>query len=283
VVARHAGISFCYVVTADHVARELEQAHEPIAKLNDDQERGYHYRLDTPWHRHPSDSSADVAVTRFSPAWAVKQKPFARFPHIPTWLFVRDNELHPTRGQIGIGDEVFIIGLFTHVSGEDSNTPICRVGNVAMLPRERVYTGPDYGYMDAMLIETRSVGGISGAPVFVRGTHEVRAISNFATIGSENLKMGDLDPKGVASSSGYSLLGVAHGHWDISADDVNAPNPTFVRNGLNVGIGIVTPARKIIETLDQPTLLREREEVAEEANKRKATGLQDAVGTQEPP
>jgi hypothetical protein len=294
VVVEKAGIAFCYLVTADHVARELERAKEPIVKLNDGDGLGYHYRLKTPltldlqgkarnipaWYRHPSDDSADIAVTNFLPSWATDWKPFKPLPYVPTSMFIRDDELHPVRGTVGIGDEVFMTGLFTHVAGEDSNTPICRVGNVAMLPRDRIYTGSSYGYMEAFLIETRSIGGISGAPVFVRGTHEVKAVSNLEHF--DNWKMIDLDAKGVAPSSVYSLLGIAHGHWNIRPDDISAPNFSFVRSSLNVGIGIVTPARKIMETLNHPSLVAEREDVAKEVAKKKRSAVQDSADAEEP-
>jgi hypothetical protein len=39
---------------------------------------------------------------------------------------------------IGIGDDVFITGLFSFVAGVDKNLPVVRTGNLAMVPSERV-------------------------------------------------------------------------------------------------------------------------------------------------
>jgi hypothetical protein len=63
-----------------------------------------------------------------------------------------------------LGEEIFIVGTFIGRVGERRNIPIVRVGNVAALPVEPIdYASPrDPAY----LIETRSLGGISGSPVF---------------------------------------------------------------------------------------------------------------------
>jgi hypothetical protein len=54
--------------------------------------------------------------------------------------------------KIGLGDEVFVVGLFRSHYGLQRNIPIIRVGNISMLKGEPVFT--DYcGYTDAYLIE----------------------------------------------------------------------------------------------------------------------------------
>ena len=42
------------------------------------------------------------------------------------------------KGGIGIGDEVYISGLFTYHAGTDRNIPIIRTGSIAMTPEERI-------------------------------------------------------------------------------------------------------------------------------------------------
>ena len=41
---------------------------------------------------------------------------------------------------IGIGDEVFVTGLFRGHTGRQRNVPIVRVGNIAAMPEEKVRT-----------------------------------------------------------------------------------------------------------------------------------------------
>jgi hypothetical protein len=67
--------------------------------------------------------------------------------------------------EVSLGDEVFIVGLFRHHHGTRKNIPIVRVGNLAALTEEKVAT--KLGLLDAYLIEARSIGGLSGSPVFL--------------------------------------------------------------------------------------------------------------------
>jgi hypothetical protein len=66
---------------------------------------------------------------------------------------------------LGVGDEVFITGLFTKVTETTKNIPIVRTGTVAMMPGEEIPFGNNL--IEAYLIESRSIGGLSGSPVFV--------------------------------------------------------------------------------------------------------------------
>jgi hypothetical protein len=63
-------------------------------------------------------------------------------------------------------------------------------------------------------------------------------------------------------------VGMIHGDWDVKESDINQPHPKpDRRHGVNMGIAIVIPVEKILETINQPELkaLRDRDE-AENAN-----------------
>jgi hypothetical protein len=66
----------------------------------------------------------------------------------------------------GLGDEVVIVGLFRSHFGVDHNVPIIRIGNISALQDEPIKTAY-CGYIDAHLIEARSLAGLSGSPVFL--------------------------------------------------------------------------------------------------------------------
>jgi hypothetical protein len=91
--------------------------------------------------------------------------------------------------------------------------PIVRHGNVAMLPTEQVQT--DLGYTDAYLVEVRSIGGLSGSPVFVRHT-----------IGFPVQRTDGSSDMAFANGPATTLLGLMHGHWDIKESEMNEPNFT---------------------------------------------------------
>ena len=103
---------------------------------------------------------------------------------------------------IGIGDEVITVGLFTAVPGVSRNQPILRHGNIAMFPVEQIQTG--LGYADVILVEARSIGGISGSPVFARNTFMTKVKNRH---GEDDILF--------ANGPGVTLLGLMHGHWDI--------------------------------------------------------------------
>jgi hypothetical protein len=65
--------------------------------------------------------------------------------------------------QIGIGNEVAFAGLFVNHHGKKRNEPIVRFGNICGIPSEPVSTKA--GDIEAYLVESRSVGGLSGSPV----------------------------------------------------------------------------------------------------------------------
>jgi hypothetical protein len=85
------------------------------------------------------------------------------------------------------------------------------------------------------LIEARSIGGLSGSPAFV-----------FETV-----------PVGIGT---FYLLGLMHGHWDIPPQMKNdfKINPELFGR-VNMGIAIVVPAKKILEVLNHPQLVTQRE------------------------
>lgn len=64
----------------------------------------------------------------------------------------------------GIGDEVFYMGLHTSHHGEEKNVPVVRMGTLAAVSDEPYKT--DHGYIEGVLVESRSIGGTSGSPVF---------------------------------------------------------------------------------------------------------------------
>ena len=149
---------------------------------------------------------------------------------------------------IGIGDEVFATGLFTPAPGTARNVPILRHGNIAMMPEEQIQT--ESGFADVYLVESRSIGGLSGSPVFVRPTINARVF---------NESGGKTDF--VVAGHGMTLLGLIHGHWDIKESDLNkAFFSNDPKRGVNLGIGIVVPAIKILETLNRHELVTLREQ-----------------------
>src|SRR5438477_4638474 len=111
------------------------------------------------WWYHPTEREyVDAAVTVFLP-------PILKDLDI-SWVRFQefaDKEVI-AKSNLGPGDDVFLAGLFTEVTETTRNIPIVRLGNLAMMPGEKI-PFKDGKLIDAYLVETRSIGGLSGSPV----------------------------------------------------------------------------------------------------------------------
>lgn len=239
------GRVWTYFVTARHVV-EAARAHSPdgylYLRLN---RRGgglayFRSHVDY-WLTHPEDLSADVAVWGFAPS--SDDIEYLVYPHeaIATVSLLAQDD-------VGVGDEVFITGLFVNHAGSDRNLPIVRVGNIAAMPSEPISS--PFGPANAYLIEARSIGGLSGSPVFVN-LMGVRTLPGTLRIGGRH----------------HVLLGLVHGHWDVQPTPATSE---IAVDGLrdevvNMGIAIVVPAEKILDIIDRhPAFVTQRGERREE-------------------
>lgn len=227
------GRQFHHFVTAKHVVTGLKQ---PSCLVINKRGGGVTVLregiVENIWWTHPTDPHADVAIA------VINMESSFDITAIPIDIFATA-DLMSKRG-IGIGDEVFTVGLFSYVPGQSRNTPIVRYGTIAMMPDDDIYVGS--GFTKAYLTEARSIGGVSGSPVFVR---ETRALP--------------LNDGGYMQGVGnHYLLGLMHGHWDLAETEMNKQGgPSSIR-GVNMGISIVVPASKILETLYNPALVARR-------------------------
>ena len=137
------------------------------------------------------------------------------------------------------------------------------------MPEEKIQTGSEE--MEAFLIESRSIGGLSGSPVFVK-VAEPRTGGHTLRIKGRRMRVSETRELGVDR---IYLLGLVHGHWDIPPSQVDAAIVDNSRESVNVGIAIVVPAQKILEVLNHPEFERSRNE-AISAGKDQNAPSQDA-------
>lgn len=161
--------TFDYLISAQHLLwpyrkRNLKPPDRPIVvRLNTS--NGTSRVLPTPpknW-LYPADPSIDVCAMRFTEL----------VPNPSDELDVRSINLntmvvgpHNARSVgLCLGDEVFICGAFVGRVGYRKNIPVVRIANIAAMPEETIdFASPNKA---AYLIETRSLGGTSGSPVFL--------------------------------------------------------------------------------------------------------------------
>lgn len=231
-------ISFAHLVTAKHVADAIEPGETIIAMNAKDGMPLFLHKGDTPWFYHPTEPDAvDVAVLPFGSGR------FADYDSawIPEESFATDARI--AEYGIGLGDEIVIVGLFTRFFGSTHLIPIVRTGNIAMMPKDRVPV-KDFGKVDAYLAEGRSIGGLSGSPVFVRSTVNMPMQNQRG----QKMSLSGLGP--------LHFLGLMHGHWEVPASF----SSTEQAEAVNMGVSIIVPAKKILETLYHPELVAMRKE-----------------------
>lgn len=184
---------------------------------------------------YPDDDAIDIAVSPFNLLTheAVNQV------SLPIDALATDEKINTAN--IGAGDEVFALGLFTFRYGRYKNLPIVRSGTIASMPDEPLQdesSGLDY---NAYLIEARSMGGLSGSPVFA--TFGLGLFNATATAG-------------VVPSP--LLLGLIRGHWDLRERETIVNYSVDELLTVNTGIAIVTPIQEVMKLLVGEELKKER-------------------------
>lgn len=208
------------------------------------------------WYRHPSDTSVDLAVVPAFPESDMDVLPVSMNRALTRDVIEEEN--------VGVGDRIAFPGLFAeHAATTKRDIPIVRRGTIAATNVK--VKGSPFGRIDAHLVESRSIGGMSGSPVFadlsgIRGASMEDVTFNFQR---------------------FYLLGVMHGHWDYTGglpdyDDADSSKEDEPRKRVNTGIAIVIPIRKLVEVLDHPKLIKHREE-AEAKFLEEASPTEDAA------
>jgi len=105
-----------------------------------------------------------------------------------------------------------------------------------------------FGDIDAYLVESRSIGGLSGSPVFAHLS--TPRINEDGTLNKEIKLMRHL-----------WLLGIIHGHYDVKTPNEDiAVEDAIKEEAINMGIAIVTPVEKIIDVLNMDVFIKSRKE-----------------------
>ena len=113
------------------------------------------------------------------------------------------------------------------------------------------------------LVEAQTLEGLSGAPVFVDQTWRVQVAEG---------QVAKLD-------TNLSLLGVWLGAWNAPPDEIKGLSMDKRKSLVPVGMGIVVPAPRIIELLEEPKLVKRRQYFKDKEDGKRAASLQSATPT----
>lgn len=149
--------------------------------------------------------------------------------------------------EIRPGELTFLVGLFTSHYDTTHNVLIVRMGNIAALPKEPILI--DVGYVRGYLVETRSIGGLSGSPVFLN-------ISSWGSlIGIKDYHVECM------------FLGMMLGRLNTT-DENDVVGGDSISDAINTGIGVVIPAEVIFNMLNQSDFIAQREDTVKELKKK---------------
>ena len=234
-----------YLVTARHCVEQAKRYGSLYVRLNSHGGGGTALlELPSAWEYH-EDETNDVAVIRF-PGPPIYQMMLFERESLATSDLIAEKS-------IGVGEELVVVGLFSSHHGRTVNLPIVRSGIIAAMPSEPIQDPQSGLDFDAYLAEVRSIGGLSGSPVWV-AIDPGRPISGPASFRSP--------------AWSFYLLGLIRGHWQ-KEEDWLADFGNSEHESLNTGIAMVTPIQKALDIIDSETLVKERGRVdRERAEKR---------------
>lgn len=220
--------ALAYVVTARHNIDHASQYGDLYLRANTKEGKGKTIKVHGEWI-FPENAAIDLAIKPISPE-------FREFNIgvLPGRLFVTDQLIEDL--DIGIGDDLMVVGLFANRYGTEKNLPIIRVGHIASMPDEAFEDVASGFKFDAYLAELRSLGGLSGSPVLVVPSG------------------GKRNPTEVQSY----LIGLIRGHWNLKrpASALDFSNDELV--AINTGIAQVTPIQELTSLLNRDDVAAHR-------------------------
>jgi hypothetical protein len=243
-----------FLVTAGHVIKSIQSKGSGKVYVRFNMKAGGAEWVEIAsgnWFMH-DDSAVDLAIAPLPPLPSHPGHDLLVFP-----LSIAATADIIRQQDIGIGDEVFLAGLFFEHPGEVRNIPIIRTGAIAAMPEEKVRT--KRGEMHAYLIESRSIGGLSGSPVF-------------AYVGRTRST-----PTAALSVHGgppFYLLGIVSSHWDWKLSE-SPTQQEYAEEKLNMGIAVVVPVERILEVLEKPMIRAMLADVARRLAEKKNLPVDD--------
>jgi hypothetical protein len=227
------GVARWYLVTAKHVIDSIGATkRRTVCRMNTlsgDAEMG----LVEEWYFHKRIIGCDVAVTSF---YACREQYEYKRVLLNKSALTRE---YVEENDVGCGDEVITVGLLTRHFGRTKNLPIVRVGNIAAMPNEAIDLGGSLGDQQVYLVESRSIGGLSGSPVFLH-TPPYRIINN--RICDTRSHMRDF------------LLGINIGLFETSphADAISGDEQrAHFLETMSAGISVVVPIERAMEIINE--------------------------------
>jgi hypothetical protein len=232
---------------------------------------------------YPTDPTIDVCAFRFSEMMHDASDELEVNSINLQTMAIGSHPLHSAEAVgLCLGDEMFICGAFVGRVGYRKNIPVVRIANVAAMPEEPIdFASPK---QPAYLIETRSLGGTSGSPVFLNlQDHRVMRRVHGYRIGMTQSTPDTHEQRNTTHLIlPYLLLGMFiyfHGGnfpQDFVAEDDSEIHP-LKDVDFNAGIGITLPVSVITDLLNSDIAKEGRVKEIEEKKRRSGARPASAI------
>ncbi len=232
-----------YIVTNAHIVSDAGPDGPIVVRINTlDGHRRCIESRGSDWECHPAGDDLAVLSLRGAPS-------SLRIATMNVESFVTREAIQ--RDGFGIGDDVFMVGRYVDHQGTQRNLPTVRFGNIAQMPDEPI-VHPDGHEQESFLVDMRSIGGFSGAPVFL-----YTLATGPKTIPTRYRARAE----GRHPYVGPLLLGVDWAHMPVSGTgeirEKGAP-PKKVSVWLDSSMACVIPAWRLLDFLQDERFVQQR-------------------------
>jgi len=229
---------FPYLVTVRHIA-EFVGSDPFLIRVNRHGGGADNLPIDGAKWFYDADPTIDVAVMPFDVL--SDREHFVRFVDDETESWWSNKA---RKYGMGIGDFCYTVGLFRVLAGNTRNLPVVHFGTIARTIEDEAFPIKDWRdpsgkrtiQTKAYLVESQSLSGLSGSPVFVRASnHKVSDEILQENPGANIDDLGD-----AVAMWKLHLIGIWQGAWDAPPGEVlGIERGKSIR--VPVGMGVVVP------------------------------------------
>lgn len=245
-----------YAFTNWHV---IDEAEMPVIRINN---RDGSVEIITltaqDWTKHPESDLAMVCLAGLTSQASLKYRA------IRSDLFITEEMIQLLN--IGLGDDVYMVGRFIHHAGKKHNVPSARSGIISNMPHpnEPVRISNDDTEPEAFLVEMRSLSGFSGSPVVLTlpFSQGYLSLERNSIIERDRIEIGAW-LLGIDRASFYIRDSVR----ELSHDGTLLLKSETLFVNSHSGHAVVIPAWRLTEMINSETFVRARKE-AEENHRR---------------
>lgn len=245
-------IGFVYAFTNWHV---IDEAEMPVIRINNRDGSVEIIPLSAnDWTKHKDSDLAMVCLQSMVSESSLKYRA------IRSDLFITKGMIELLN--IGLGDDVYMVGRFIHHAGKKQNVPSVRSGIISNMPHpsEPIRINNNDTEPEAFLVEMRSLSGFSGSPVVLTlpFSQGYLSLERNSTIERDDIEIGAW-LLGIDRASFYIRDNVR----ELTPDGVYLQKSERLFVNSHSGHAVVIPAWRLTEMINREDFVMARKEAEE--------------------